>query len=338
MNDVLERLLQAHVRHQLAQLQGDQLERNIDHAVAQLFAWSQTVTLQDVVTPEQIHGVIARYAIELRVSGGITELAGELSRLVVQSEASATTRVDEILVPASYAEFADKLMALDGVRRTLIEKLAQSVTFSAINTTMMARSLLDVLAPTGRLAAGLSAFWEPLSRAILPELEQRLAELLSQYVERHRAQFTRKVHSRLLQILTPDSVRSLLDEVWDGVAGMRLSEAFAALGEQDLEDFLVLIHEFWLRYRKSRFFREVSEEMVAYFFSKYGHETLALLVDDMGVSHKMVSEELKGFLKPVLQHAARSGALEKALRASLIGFYASGEALAALQGSPASKA
>jgi hypothetical protein len=31
---------------------------------------------------------------------------------------------------------------------------------------------------------------------------------------------------------------------------MRLSEAFALLGEQDLEDFVVLVFEFWQRYRK----------------------------------------------------------------------------------------
>lgn len=330
MNEVLERLLHAHVRYELAQLQGEQLDRNLDSAVAKLFAWSRTTTLEDVVTPEQIHGVIERYAIKLRVSGGITELAGELSRLVLRSQCSAATRVDEILVPASYGEFADKLIALDGVRQTVIEKLAQSVTFSAINTTMMARSLLDVLTPTGRLAAGLSTVWEPLLRSLGPEIEQRLTELIGQYVERHHAQFTRKVEARLLQILTPDRVRAVLDEVWDGVAGMRLSDAFAALGEQDLEDFVVLIHEFWLRYRKSRFFREISQEMVAHFFAKYGKETLALLVDDMGVSQEMVSEELKGFLKPVLNHAARSGALEQPLRAWLLDFYASDEALAAL--------
>ncbi|HTU59105.1 MAG TPA: hypothetical protein VMF89_11740, partial [Polyangiales bacterium] len=126
MNEALERLLQAHVRYELEQLQGAALERTIESAVAGLFAWSQTATLEDVVTLEDIHSVIARYAIELRVSGGITELTGELSRLVVQSERSAATRVDEILAPASYAEFADKLMALEGVRRKLIEKLAQS--------------------------------------------------------------------------------------------------------------------------------------------------------------------------------------------------------------------
>lgn len=327
MNEALERLLQAHVRYELEQLQGASLERTIESAVTGLFAWSQTATLEDVVTPEQIHSVIERYAIELRVSGGITELTGELSRLVVQSERSAATRVDEILAPASYAEFADKLAALEGVRRTLIEKLAQSVTFTAINTTLMVRSVFDMLP----LADKVGGFLEPLSRSLREQIEPRLAELLGHYLERHRASISRNVEARLLKLLTPDSIRSLLDEVWDGVASMRLSEAFAALGEQDLEDIVVLIHEFWLRYRKTEFFREISLEMVAYFFAKYGKETLASLVNDMGVSQAMVSDELRRFLKPLLVHARRTGALEKALTARLSAFYASDDALAALE-------
>lgn len=331
MNEQLERLLQAHVRYELDQLQGEALERTIESAVAGLFAWSRTATLEDVVTPEQIDSVIERYAIELRVSGGITELTGELSRLVVQSERSAATRVDEILAPAAYAEFADKLMALEGVRRTLIPKLAQSVTFTAINTTLMVRSVLDVLPLTGKVGGGVVAFLEPLSRSLREQLEPRLAELLGDYLERHRASISRNVEARLLKLLTPDSLRSLLDEIWDGVAGMRLSEAFAALGDQDLEDIVVLIHEFWLRYRKTEFFREISQEMVAYFFAKYGTETLASLVHDMGVSQAMVSDELKRFLKPVLHHAKRTGALENAIAARLSEFYASTEALAALE-------
>lgn len=331
MNEALERLLQAHVRYELAQLQGESLERTIESAVAGLFAWSQTATLEEVVTPEQIHGVIERYAIELRVSGGITELSGELSRLVVRSQSSAATRVDQIIAPQSYAEFADKLAALEGVRRTLIEKLAQSVTFSAINATLMVQSALDMLPLTHKVDGGAVAFLEPLSRSLREHIEPRLAELLGQYVERHRASISRNIEARLLQLLTPDSVRSLLDELWDGVASMQLSEAFAALGEQDLEDFVVLIHEFWLRYRKTEFFRGISKEMVAYFFAKYGKETLASLVSDMGVSQAMVSDELTRFMKPILHHAGRTGALERALHARLSAFYASAEALAALE-------
>jgi hypothetical protein len=291
--------------------------------------------LQEVVTPAQIDGVIERYVVELRVSGGITELTGELARLVLQSRRSTSTRVDEILTPASYADFADKLTALEDVRKVWIEKLAHSVTFSAINASLMARSLLDMLTPTllrgpGRLAARLSPVWEPLSQSLRPEIERRLAELLGQYLEQHRARVTHDIEKRLLQVLNPDSVRSLLDEIWDGVAPMHLSEAFAFIGEQDLEDFVVLVHEFWLRYRKSRFFRDISHDMVAHFFEKYGTETLASLVDDMGVSQAMVSAELLGFLRPVLKHAAGSGALEQALRAALGDFYRSDAALAAL--------
>lgn len=339
MNETLDRLLQAHVRHELEQLQGEQLDRSVSRAVASLFVWSQTVTLQEVVTPAQINGVIDRYVVELRVSGGITELTGELSRLVLKSSRSATTRVDEILTPASYAEFADKLMSLERVRRGWIEKLARSVAFSTINASLMARSVLDTLTPTlllqsGPLGARLSVVWETLSPSLRPELERRLAELLGRYLEQHRAGVTQNVEKRLLQVLNPDNIRSLLDEIWDDVAPMRLSEAFALLGEQDLEDFVVLVHEFWLRYRKSEFFHAISREMVAHFFAKYGEETLASLVDDMGVSQSMVSEELSIFLRPMLKHALESGALEQAVRSRLSGFYHSDAALSALEGRP----
>ena len=335
MNAVLDRLLNAHVQHELTQWRGEQLASNVERGVRRWFAWAQTVTLEEVVTPDQIRGVIERYVVELRVSGGITELAGELAHLVVQSPHSAGTRLEQVMTHASYADFAGKLVQLEGVRRLLIEKVAQSVTFSAIHARLMARGLLDLLTPArsrrlGELTAGLSAFWEPISRSVRPAMERWLADLIGQYLQRHRGRITHDAERRLLQVLTPDSLRSLLDEVWDGVSAMPLSEAFSRLGEQDLEDFVVLVHEFWLRYRKSEFFQQISQEMTAHFFGKYGKQTLALLVDDMGVSEAMASAELTGFLQPVLQSARSSGVLERALRDRLSEFYDSDAALVAL--------
>jgi hypothetical protein len=138
------------------------------------------------------------------------------------------------------------------------------------------------------------------------------------------------LEQRLLQVLSPARVRSLLDEVWDSVAAMPLSEAFAFIGENDLQDFVILVYEVWLRYRKTEFFRGISAEMVDHFFRKYGQETLSSLVADMGVTQAMVGDELLGFLQPLMQHALRSGALEQVLRARLLDFYGSDAALAAL--------
>jgi hypothetical protein len=111
---------------------------------------------------------------------------------------------------------------------------------------------------------------------------------------------------------------------------MRLAEAFAVMGEQDIEDFVILIFEFWQRYRKTDFFQRISSEMVDHFFRKYGEETLSSLIEDMGVSEAMVSTELMGFLRPVLANATASGALEHYLRQRLEAFYLSEAAAAAL--------
>jgi citrate lyase gamma subunit len=115
---------------------------------------------------------------------------------------------------------------------------------------------------------------------------------------------------------------------------MPLSQAFELIGEQDLEDFVVLVHEFWLRYRRSDFFRNISREMLDHFFDKYGQEPLASVIEDMGVTEAMVAEELIGLLRPILERAVQSGALERLLRARLQAFYGSAAALSALEVDP----
>jgi hypothetical protein len=111
---------------------------------------------------------------------------------------------------------------------------------------------------------------------------------------------------------------------------MRLSELFALIGAQDVEDFVVLVYEFWLRYRKTAFFRRISNEIVDYFFGKYGQVTLLEAIEDMGVSERMVCDEVVGLLRPMIEHAARSGVLEHYIRARLEAFYHSSAAAAAL--------
>jgi hypothetical protein len=65
-------------------------------------------------------------------------------------------------------------------------------------------------------------------------------------------------------------------------------------------------------------------------FEKYGEESLAALILDMGVTEEMVASELRTFLGPLLEHAFRTGFLEQQLRALLAPFYRSPEALAVL--------
>lgn len=328
----LERLLEAHVQHELANWRGAAFEAAVAAQVRALFQWFETIKLDDVVTRAQIAGVIERYVIELRVSGGITELSGEMSRLVFASRANAETRVSEIIAPASYADFADKLIGLERVRRELIHLFAHSETFTTISARLLARGVLDLFSLRLPLEPrALASGFGGLAARVLPPLERRLVDALARYLEHHRERLARDTEQHLLEVVDSERLRSMLDELWESVDKLRLSETFALLGEQDLEDFVILVFEFWQRYRKSAFFRRISSELIDHFFVKYGQESVASLIEDMGVDERMVTEEVCGFFGPVVERAAESGWLEQQIRAWLEAFYRSPAALAALR-------
>jgi len=331
--ECLERLLEAHLQHELMNWQGDSLPHTVNAIVAEAFRWFATVRVGDVVTRQQIEGIIRRFVIELRVSGAITELSGELSRLVFRSPVTQQTRVDEILSPTSYEEFVEKLLGLEKVRRYLINVVAQTF---ASNEPILAGGLLGLIAPRipldrAALAAPWLQFVERMAEQAAPQLKQRASDWLTAQFDRRRESVARAVEDQLVSVLRPERLRSLLDDLWDVVGAMRLSEAFALMGEQDLEDFVVLNFEFYQHYRKTDFFRHISSEMVDYFFSKYEEESVASLIEEMGVSERMVNDELTGVLQPAIERALASGAIEQVVRARLLAFYTSPAALRALE-------
>lgn len=328
-SDALERLLDAHVAHELDRLQPSRLPELIEREVNALFAWLGEVKLDDVVNREQINSVIARYVIELKISGAFTELAGEMSRLVVSSPLSEHTRVDQVLEPGAFSQFADKLTGLERLWRELLHLIMRSEAYATLLSSTLQRGALDALfRDTGETAR--RTFIDAMLVRLRPLVAERVEPYLSVYLEKLIKRSVRHTEKRLLVALDVDAVRGLVDEVWDQIAPMRLSEAFAFVSTHDLEDFVVLGYEFWQRYRRTRYFREISRELVDHFFTKYEGENLLDLLDDLGISAPMVISELLGFFSPLLEHARKTGFLEERVRARLGPFYRSDAAAAIL--------
>jgi hypothetical protein len=332
VSDLGEALLDAHVAYESSRLRADALATLIDERVAAAFRWLEEVNLNHVMTPERIIGVIQRYAIDLRISGGITELAGEMSNVVFSSKASSATRVGDMVSARSYEEFADKIVTLEGVQREIIRYLTQSAAFGALTSRVVSRIALDLVFRTddAQSASTLKDLLMSLGRRAFPGLEQRLGAALSRYMERHAARFTRDGEKHLLQAVDREWVRQMADEIWDTLSKKPLADATTAFTSQDLEDFIVLGYEFWLKFRKTPYFLAVVTDVVHHLFEKYGAESLASLILDMGVTEGMIASELRTFLGPLLDHASRTGFLERELRVLLGPFYSSEEALAVL--------
>ena len=324
MNALAEALFEAHVQHELARWQGAALPSLLTPKIEALYHWLGEVTLDELATPEQVLGVIQRCVIDMPISGGVTELAGEMSRVVLSSSSTATTRLEQLLHDDLYEEFATKTVALDGVRRVLIGLLSQSEAFGALGARMVARAASGML--SRMLLKG-----TPGARIQqrFPGLEDRLTDKLAGLLERVSVQPDRAREALLLEALDAEWVRSVADEMWCALAQRPLTEIFASIDDQDAEDFVVLRREFWQNYRRLDFFRRLMEELVAHFFDSYGKQTVQALVTDMGVTETMIKLELEQLLVPLFAQAARDGFLERMVRKHLEPFYAS-EALRAL--------
>jgi hypothetical protein len=335
-------LLEAQVKYELARLSGGGLRELVTEHVGATFAWLGEVTLEQLTTREHVVGIIERTVIEMRVSGGITELAGEMARAVITSQASTHAQVSDVVDRVSYQDFTEKLLGLDAVRTEIIGLCADSPAFGAIVSRILSHGLLDLIFGRGRARSGEdvrkqnSELLSDLYAGILPELERRMEELLGRYLEKHRARITHEARRHLVEVIDADALRNVVDELWAALNSLPLSEAFEFVGTRDIEDFVVICYEFWLRFRKSRFFRDILHELVSFFFDKYGSESVSSLIEDMGVSERMVREELLTFLGPLIAQAVATGFLAERLRALLGPFYRSPElaALLARHGAP----
>ena len=145
------------------------------------------------------------------------------------------------------------MLALEGVRRELISLIARSASVGEITARLAARGLLDLLAPSSHVVRLLeeAPLVERLRVRVLPQIERRVVAGLAWYLGQNRERIRKHAEQHLLDELDAERLRAALDEIWDGVAHLRLSEVFALVGEQDIEDFVVLVYEFWLRYRKT---------------------------------------------------------------------------------------
>ena len=109
-----------------------------------------------------------------------------------------------------------------------------------------------------------------------------------------------------------------------------------------MEDFIIIGYDFWMHFRKTPYFKEIYTDLVHFFFEKYGDRELELIVEDVGVTEKMVVNELTQTLSHGIEKALSIGFLEERIRARLENFYLSPQTealMASLAGSqPASSA
>lgn len=322
-------LLDAHVAFMVEELSGKGLPPLIGKLLDFALDQAQGIVLESVVTRDMIKATARTYAIELDMQGGIPELIGDIARSLHAHPIHHDTKLSDLVSQRRFEDLLDHALALKSIRRRLIGELIASPLYESIASDLLYNGIRDYLARSS-LADGVpgarSVF--KLGRAVVKRatagFEDVIEDSLKQHIGRSLGSVSQKTAQPLLDGEHDDSLRDVALDSWRRLRGLSIGELREDLSALDVEELFVSLYEWWKELRTTTFVGAMIDGGIDAFFDKYGEQTLAELLEDLGVDRKLMLAEAMRFAPHVLQQLHAAGRLEPAIRHGLEPFYLSG--------------
>lgn len=333
MDKAIQRLLEAHVQHELAKFQSRKLQQSIREEVAAAFEWANELKLGQIISAEQITDLIDRNVVAMPLPRGITELAVSMSQRVLAAKSNKTTSIEDICARPVYDEAVAKIGSMESFRRALIHRLVTSsvytnqisnALYTGIKEYMLTENMLAQKVPGLASLIKLGTF--AVNKTMKP-LEAAVEKTVKAYIEANLGNTIRRSETSINEHFDEAHIVEFGDDLWASLAATRLSAYTKLVDGKDMADIVAIGRDFWQHFRKTPHFKAVYTDLVQAIFDRYADTPLSQLAADFGVNEKLVIKELTQTLSKAVQTAKRSGYLEQRIRARLEDFYHSPQAM-----------
>lgn len=336
MDTVIEKILEAHVQHELGRFQARKLQGSIREEVAAAFQWAKKIKLGELVSADQIVELIQRNVVSMPLAPAVAETAAAMAQRVLAAPANERTTLEDICTRSSYDAALAKIGQMEGVRRDLIHRMVSSSVYTEQISNALYVGIKEYLLTENVLAQkvpGLASLIKLGKFAVdktMKPLEAVVEKTVKAYIEANLGNTIRRSEASINEHFSQTRILQLGDRLWEGIAPCPLLVGALLINGKDIDDFVAIGRDFWLHFRETPYFRAIYTDLVQAFFEKYGALPLSRLASDFGVNQKMVTRELSLLLAKGLETAAASGFLEQRIRTRLEDFYRSPQAMALL--------
>ncbi|WP_275270742.1 hypothetical protein [Limnobacter sp. P1] len=326
--DLASQLLEAEVAFWLQNLKGKKFQALLADELNHVLARLEHIRLRDAVDESKVKATARRYAVEMEIGGAIPELFGEIANRIFEFPASRTTKIGEVVSDSIATEFIEKIFEQNGVLDHAVTNIRNSTPFrhflSDVIFTVLKGYVFEqnnlmkfstVASSTRKVREWLSTKAPDLSEG----LEERVRNLMESGVKGSLEMVDETLDNEQYRETAMNSALAF----WDVMREWPLTAYRDYLTEQDLQEFMVLGYEFWLEFRNTEYLKSCIDLGVDFFFEKYGEQSLQDLLDDIGISHEMITDELDNYIPDLAALLIKEGLAESFLRRNLQRFYSS---------------
>lgn len=335
--DLANKLLEAQIAFYMEDMTPKKLRPLLKKEVEHLYDSMITVQLGKAVSVKKVKETAHRYATEMEIGGGIPELFGEIAHEIFTYPANDETPLGAIVSDEIAEDFLNKIFESGSVLDHTVTNVKNSLAFqqfvSDLVITVVKGYMLEQSQwmKKGALSKGtkvVKGWMSNLAPDLADNLEEQLHKLTETAVANSLEMFDEVLDSQQYRDTAQNSTLAL----WDEVKTWPISRFRTYVSEEDLQDFMVLGYEFWLQLRETEYLQQAIDTGVEFFFRKYGAASLGDVLAEIGVTRKMVVDEVMNYGPDVAKILVKENVAEDFLRRHLGRFFEDEATLALLTG------
>ncbi|WP_141012473.1 enoyl-CoA hydratase/isomerase family protein [Nocardioides sambongensis] len=334
---IADRLLDAQIAWLLSRLDGPEVSARLAEEVDDLLAVAARISLAHAVPPAALKELVA--LLLERVPSGA---AASTATGVAADAAYDGPGVDATVADLISRDHVEALLSAAAERADLVEaaleRIARSPLAATVAARFVARIVGDVLATNRAVAeripgvGGLVSLGSSMAGRVAGIADKQVEALLGDTAERGAAFAMRRLNRLVVETLRDPTTVAAALEVFDLYATAPLSSLSGARhGDRtEVHRLAGLVQDVVIDAAPSAPVRDLVDRLVDGFYAVYGEESLAVLVEDLGLDRDAIVEVARATVPDLLERAVASGEVERILRARLQPFFASPEVAAIL--------
>lgn len=320
-------MLEAHVQFELARWHGAALRTTLAEEVAAIFAWAETIKLNELAAPAQVMGVIQRIVIDMPITDELVASMRESVQVVFELLQEESTPVQTILPRAIFDHITTSIAGMEGLRQEITRQIVTSEVYTQLISNVLYHGIKGYLLSENTItrkipgASSLMKFGQNALSSTAPQLEKAIDRQLIAFIRDNLQETIRESERFLNGALDAATLRDVAEEVWAANAQTPLSTLAGYTDAATIDGVVEIVLAFWQNLRTTPLFLTLVEQVVRNFFLRYGKRRVSVVLAEIGVTLEMATNEVYAFVAPALETAQQSGYLEERIRARLAAFY-----------------
>ena len=323
-----DKLLDAQVAWAVDLLTGDEVHGLVARDVDDLLAVAGDLRLDAVVDPDEVKRVARRLVATVPSSAAAAELVRGATTVLYEGP-DEPFAIGDLVAREHVEALVDEVLGATHLAKDALDQLAESPLVATVASRFVGRLVGEVLQANQAVAdkipglGSLMSLGTSAASKVMGAADKQFEALLGDTAGKSATFAVRRLNKIVLETLQDPTTRAAVMQVWDLYSDEPVGSLSEYAEEDDVHRFVSVIQEIVAGGATSEQAAGLADAMVDAFFGVYGEYPITTLLEELELNRDDLVADAQSFAATALAAAHESGRLEELVRARLEPFFRS---------------